>query len=78
MKNYTNKIFKVGDSYRKNPLSKQKGGVTLMVEQDNYIKEYHNIHHVDAYMKKVMCDKTVTRVWEKGGEGEYDTLIYSQ
>ena len=71
------KEFRVGDKYRTNPLSKVEGGSTLLVEESGYIKAYPNIKNVYAYMNKLMQDSKVTRVWEKGQNGDYDILIYS-
>jgi hypothetical protein len=71
------KEFTVGLKYRTNPLSKTEGGDTLLVEQDNYIKAYPNIKNVRAYMRSLTKNSSVTRVWQKGENGEYDTLIYS-
>ena len=71
------KEFRVGDQYRTNPLSKVEGGSTLLVEESGYIKAYPNIKNVQAYAQKLIGDSKVTRIWEKGLNGNYDILIYS-
>jgi hypothetical protein len=71
------KEFRVGDQYRTNPLSKVGGGSTLLVEESGYIKAYTNIKNVQAYAYKLIEAPSVTRIWEKGINGNYDILIYS-
>jgi hypothetical protein len=58
--------FRVGDQYRKNPLSAKPGGVTVIVELNTgQILEYDNIKNPTAYINKVIKDTEVKKAYVK-------------
>ena len=59
--------LKVGDNYRKNPLSFVPGGVTICVMHPNgFVKEYTKIKYPKAFMTKIIeNNETGTECWIK-------------
>ena len=49
-----NKPYKVGDNWRKSPLSHKPGGVTVYVKYTNgFVKEYDKIKYPKRFMDKI-------------------------